>query len=76
MPKKYVPIKRGKTVQYDEAQLQAVVDAVREKGWSVRRAADIYHVPRSTLGTACLVALKLESVVDARRTSYRNWRLR
>ena len=50
MPKKYVPLKRGKTLLYDDSQLQLAVDAVQKKGWSVRKASSTYNVPKSTLG--------------------------
>jgi len=50
MPKTFIPTKKGQLVRYDEAQLQAAVDAMHEKGWSVRKAAEHLKVPRSTLG--------------------------
>ena len=35
--------------EYEDAQFKEAVNAVKEKGWSVRGAARIYRVPMSTL---------------------------
>lgn len=49
MPKTYVPIKRGKTMRYEQESLEKAVLAV-ENGLSVRNAAKQFSMPKSTIG--------------------------
>lgn len=48
MPRTYVHKKRGKTLQYEPNDLLKAFEATKS-GMSVRKAAEIYNVPRSTL---------------------------
>ena len=57
MPKKYVPTKKGKPFNILGTMEEAVI-SVREMGWSVRKAASTFHVPKSTIGDRFQVGLK------------------
>lgn len=50
MPKKYVYTKRGKTQNYDRQALEKAVCAVKDGSLSVRKAAEQFGVPKSTIG--------------------------
>lgn len=61
MPKKYVPLKRGKSMVYDQEYLEKAVKAV-ENGLSVRQAANQFNVPKSTIGDRVSGKLGLKSI--------------
>lgn len=50
MPKKYVHTKRGKTQLYDQSILEEAVKAVQDCRMSIRKAAETWHIPKSTIG--------------------------
>lgn len=60
MPKKYVPLKRGKTRVYQQNSLEKAVKAV-ESGLSVRQAAKQFNIPKSTIGDRVSGRLGLNS---------------
>jgi hypothetical protein len=48
MPRNYLHKKRGKTLLYDQSNLAKALQAT-QNGMSVRKAADLYKIPKSTL---------------------------
>ena len=49
MPKKYQYTKRGKTLNYTQEKLEKAVASVQDGSLSVRKAASMYNVPKSTI---------------------------
>lgn len=48
MPKKYIYKNRGKTLSYDQSQLQQAVECVQSSNLSIRKASQHFGIPNST----------------------------
>lgn len=49
MPKKYIYKNRGKTLSYDQSQLQQAVECVQSSNLSIRKASQHFGIPKSTI---------------------------
>lgn len=50
MPKKYIYKKRGKTQNYEKNSLEKTVAAVKKGELSIRKASELFNVPKFTIG--------------------------
>lgn len=69
MPRGRKKVARGKLMEYDRDNLSKAVDVVKAKQMSIRKAAEFYNVPKSTLHDRVTGKIEIEAR-PGRRTAF------